>query len=118
MKQSFTPLDNVFEKMENGYEQHYIEIGDGEGMVMVNMDHSQLTEFRAYIWHISVIDFDRFPEALKLVCDFIWKEMGADTIRLDLYHFLDQVPDAKLSCNKFIEKSLSMARKGFKWKTL
>lgn len=44
--------------------------------------------------------------------------MGADTIRLDLYHFVDQVPDAKLSANDFLQTELKMARKGFKWKTL
>ena len=45
--------------MSNGYEAHYLKLcknGKDVGLVFMNMDHSYLNDFRAYIRHISVVD--------------------------------------------------------------
>jgi hypothetical protein len=81
------------------------------------MDHSCQTEFRAYIRHISVVDKNDFDEALKAAVEFIWHQMYAETIRIDLYHFKDE-ESGKLQANQDIKVSLGMEKKGFKWKTM
>ena len=77
--------------MLDGYERHYVQIsspnGSQEGLACINIDHTCQAEFRAYLRHISVKE--KFSEALQLVVDFIWNNMCVDTIRLDLFHFVD-----------------------------
>ena len=106
--------------MLNGYEGHYLKFqkkGETAGILLVNMDHSCQTEFRAYIRHISVVDKNDFDEALKAAVEFIWHQMYAETIRIDLYHFKDE-ESGKLQANQDIKVSLGMEKKGFKWKTM
>ena len=58
-----------------------------EGMLCVNIDHTRQSEFGAYIRHLSVVDRSEFPKALDLALDYTWKNLYADTVRVDLYHF-------------------------------
>ena len=109
--------------MLEGYERHYIQIsspsGSQEGLACINIDHTCQTEFRAYLRHISVKDKEKLTEALQLVVDFAWNNMCADTIRLDLFHFINQnEPDAKLAADGFLKGVFGMNRRGFKWKTV
>ena len=120
IKNSFAGVEQMLRKMENGYEMHFMKIqqgGEMKGLVFFNMDHTQQTEFRAYIRHVSVLDKDDFSPAISAIVEFIWNELNADTIRIDLYHYKDgdeTVPKA----NVMIKDALSMKRQGFKWKTL
>jgi hypothetical protein len=95
--------------------------GEGEtvGISCINIDISCLTEFRAYIRHLSIKDKSLFKQALLLTIDFIWRFMNPDTIRLDLHHYADsEVPSNTLQANSEIKNILMMEKKGFKWKTL
>lgn len=119
MKSSFGDTSTAFSQMQNGYEAHYLKFekaGSTAGLLLVNMDHSCQTEFRAYIRHISVMDATDFDDALKMAVNFIWHEMYAETIRIDLYHFKDE--SGALKANQDIKVSLGMEKKGFKWKTM
>ena len=55
--------------MEEGYEAQYLKfensLEDVIGIALVNMDHTCLTEFRAYIRHITVKDRTKFNEVLQ-----------------------------------------------------
>lgn len=109
--------------MLDGYERHYVQIctatGIQEGLACINIDHTCQSEFRAYLRHISVKNKDRLPDALQLVVDFIWNNMFADSIRLDLFHFVDQNdPNAKLAADNYLKGVFGMNRRGFKWKTV
>ena len=120
MKQSFGDTDIATKQMLNGYEGHYLKFekkGATAGMLLVNMDHSCQSEFRAYIRHISVTDKNDFNDALKCAVDYIWQQMYAETIRIDLYHFKDE-ESGTLKANQEIKDSLGMQKKGFKWKTM
>jgi hypothetical protein len=77
------------------------------------------SEFRAYIRHISVLDKSKFSDALLLATDFIWQNLYADTIRVDLHHFRpENDPAGNPGTDNEIKTALGMAKKGFKWKTL
>jgi hypothetical protein len=108
--------------MRAGYEQHYLKLTNGkdiDGILCVNLDHTQQSEFRAYIRHISVINKSRFSDALKVATDFIWQNLYADTIRLDLYHFRPEGDSTgNPGADNDIKTALGMEKKGFKWKTL
>ena len=109
----------MLQKMSNGYSSHYMKLMAGsemKGVVCFNVDHTCQTELRAYIRHITVKDQNDFVAALKVVIEFIWSQLNAATIRVDLYHFTDA--DGKLQANPDIKEALSMKRQGFKWKTL
>lgn len=83
--------------MQGGYSAHYLRLVDPtsqskevkatQGVACINVDHKFTTETRAYIRHLSTRDKSRFEEALKLVLDFIWKNIDCNSIRLDLHHF-------------------------------
>ena len=77
--------------MKRGYEQHVMKFsqreGQVDGMLCVNIDHTRQSEFGAYIRHLSVVDRSQFTNALNMALDYIWKNLYADTIRIDLYHF-------------------------------
>jgi len=77
--------------MKRGYEQHVMKFsqreGQVDGMLCVNIDHTRQSEFGAYIRHLSVVDRSQFANALNMALDYIWKNLYADTIRIDLYHF-------------------------------
>ena len=75
-----------------------------------------MTEYRAYIRHLSVKKKSRFEEALQLVLQHLWTSIPCDTIRIDLYHF-DQ-PNGQQAADADIKAMLQMNKKGFKWKTL
>ena len=51
-----------------------------------------------------------------MAINFIWHEMFAETIRIDLCHFKDET--GAMKTNQEIKDSLGMQKKGFKWKTL
>jgi predicted transcriptional regulator YheO len=61
--------------------------GQVDGMLCVNIDHTRLSEFGAYIRHFSVVDRSQFTKALEMALDYIWKNLYADNVRIDLYHF-------------------------------
>ena len=45
--------------MKNGYDQQYLKLMQGSeliGLVLLNMDHTVKSEFRAYMHHFSVKD--------------------------------------------------------------
>ena len=66
-----------------------------------------------------MIENHLFPSAVKATNEFIWTNLNADTIRIDLYHYKDtSEPDAQLKACNEIKDALSMNRQGFKWKTL
>ena len=70
IKNSFGDLDKMLNQMENGYEAHYMKLeqgGEMKGMVFFNIDHTQQTEFRAYIRHVSVLDKEQFSEAIQAI---------------------------------------------------
>jgi hypothetical protein len=108
--------------MKGGYEQHYLKLMNGkelEGLLFVNIDQNVQTEFRAYIRHMSVMDKSKFSEALKAVTEYIWQNLYADTIRVDLYHFRPEGDTtSNPSADNDIKTALGMEKKGFKWKTL
>lgn len=84
-------------EMQQGYSPFYLRIVDPTtksrdvkdtiGVACLNIDHKCIEEKRAYIRHLSVRDKQRFEEALLLVLDFIWKNIGCRTVRLNLHHF-------------------------------
>jgi hypothetical protein len=50
---------------------------------------------------------------------FIWENLYADTIRVDVYHFRPEGDtESNLGADLEIKTALGMAKKGFKWKTL
>jgi hypothetical protein len=64
--------------MKNGYEQHFLKFIKGkevEGLLCVNIDHNQSSEFRGYIRHLSVVNRINFKESLQLAVDFIWQNL-------------------------------------------
>ena len=67
-----------------------------------------------YIRHLSTLINNELPEALDLVCNFIWSDMPCDNVRVELYHFKDET--GKVNVDNFIKTTYSS--KGFKWKTL
>ena len=84
---------------------------------MFNIDQTQQAEFRAYIRHITVLEKEDFGPAILAVVDFIWKELNADTIRIDLYHYKEN-EESVAKANIDIKEALVMKKQGFKWKTL
>ena len=52
--------------------------------------------------------------------NYIFEQLGADTIRIDLYHFLDEAdPNAKVQkADSDVKEALIQQKKGYKWKTL
>jgi predicted transcriptional regulator YheO len=79
--------------MKNGYEPHILKFSKKrdqvDGILCVNIDHSRTNEFGAIIRHFSFIDRSRFSEALQMGLDYIWKNLYADTVRVNLFHFKD-----------------------------
>lgn len=120
MKQSFTDCDLCIRQMQNGYEAHYLALKKGRellGLVLINMDHTYQNDFRAYMRHISVKESDNFSLLLKLAVQFIWDNLHADTVRIDLYHYTEE-EGGTLKASTFIKDALSMQKKGFKWKSI
>jgi len=104
--------------MRAGYDCSFLRLRKDNkdlGCACFNIDHTIQTEFRAYIKHISVTDMGLFQDAVVEVCNYIWKHLGADTIRIDLFHYPH---GEKIQACVAIKDALSMQRKGFKWKTL
>jgi hypothetical protein len=108
--------------MSNGYDQQFLKIcqgGETIGLLCVNIDHTNQSDFRAYIKHISVIDISKFTDVLPIVLDYIWQSMYADTIRINLHHFKPENDDSvTMAADMEIKTALGMQKKGFKWKTL
>jgi len=108
--------------MKGGYDQHYLKFTSGKeiaGIVCINIDHNWQSDFRAYIRHLSVVDKSKFEEALQIAVEFIWENLYADTIRIDVFHFRPEgEPESNLGADLEIKTALGMAKKGFKWKTL
>ena len=89
--------------------------GQVDGMLCVNIDHTRQSEFGAYIRHFSVVDRSQFSVALNMALDYIWTNLYADTVRIDLYHFEHE---GKFQTDQEIKAALIMQKKGFKWKSL
>jgi hypothetical protein len=71
MRDSQYDIDSLIEKMEDGYERHYMKIvafhnGQkmGHGLACVNVDQTYREGYRAFIRHVSVIRFQQFDEAM------------------------------------------------------
>ena len=108
--------------MEDGYERHYLKIvafHNGKkmahGLACINVDQSLNSGYRAFIRHVSVIRNELFPQAMKLVIDFIWRRIYCDHIRLELFHLKDP-ETGKMYVDPAIKKTLAEAK--FKWKNL
>lgn len=92
MAKSNHECDMAVNKTEDGYLRHYFHIVVGDmihGLACLNYDHTLLGGHRVYIRHLSTIMSNELPHALDLVCDFIWREIPCDNIRVELYHFKD-----------------------------
>lgn len=75
----------------------------------MNIDHTNQSDFRAYIRHMSMIDVSKFAEALPMILDYIWQSMYADTIRLNLHHFKPANDDnANMAADMEIKTILAM----------
>lgn len=105
MRKSFCSVDRCIELMQSGYSPLYLRLVDAsarnqtlaatQGLACLNVDHKCLTERRAYIHHLSTRDVASFPDALNLVLNFIWTELGCNTVRTDLYHY-EQMVDGSM----------------------
>lgn len=84
-------------------------------MSCFNVDHTSNGEFRGYIRSILVKNFDDFKESILAICDYFWKELQCDSVRVDQHHF---EVDGKLNADKTVKDTLTMERKGFKWKSI
>lgn len=108
--------------MEEGYERHYLKIvayHDGKkmahGLACINVDQSLQSGHRAFIRHVSVIRNELFPQALKLVTDFVWRRIYCDHIRLELFHFKNE-ETGRMAADDAIKKSLAELK--YKWKNM
>jgi hypothetical protein len=84
------------EKMEVGYERHYLKImgksGNGEeefGLACINVDQTQATNQRAFIRHLSVLKLSHLKKALGIVMDFVWKKINCEHVRVEVFHFVN-----------------------------
>jgi len=82
------------------------------------MDHIHSPEFRAYIRHLTVTDKEIYEEVVKEASNYIFDMTGCDHIRVELHHFKDKEEDATIKANPFVKDCFSMAKKGYKWKTM
>lgn len=108
--------------MECGYERHYMKIvafHEGRkmahGLACINIDQSFASGHRAFLRHISVIRAELFPQALKLVIDFVWKRIACDHIRLEQFYVTDE-ETKKLQAAPILKDSLKVAK--FRWQSL
>ena len=122
MKESFYDIPTLYKKMEDGYERHYLKIvafHNGKkmahGLACVNVDQTLQNGHRAFIRHVSVIRNELFPQALKLVTEFIWKRIYCDHIRVELFHLKDQ-ESGKMAADPAIKKALGEMK--YRWKNL
>lgn len=108
--------------MNFGYEGHYMKILKGAEMVGIlcfNIDHTIQTEFRGYIRHLTVNDKEHYAQVVKESANYIFNEINADTIRVDIQHYkATQAEDAKFTVSTFVKDCFGMQRKGFRWKTM
>jgi len=112
----------MLKEMKFGYDAHYLKILKENQMIGVlcfNIDHTQLSEYRAYIRHLTVTDTDLYAQVVKETANFIFNEVHADCIRADIHHFKEsETEGAKICANPIVKDAFSMQRKGFKWKTM
>lgn len=108
--------------MRFGYEGHYMKILKGNEMVGIlcfNQDHMHLQDLRAYIRHLTVNDKDLYAQVVKEAANFIFNEINADTIRVDIHHYkATEAADAKFVSSALVKDCFGMQRKGFRWKTV
>ena len=64
---------------------------------------------------MSVIRNELFPQALKLVTDFIWRRIYCDHIRIELFHLKDE-ETGKMQADPAIKKALGDMK--YRWKNL
>ena len=121
MKESFYDNLTLHKKMEEGYERHYMKIiafhkgkKMAHGLACVNVDQTCSAGHRAFIRHVSVIRNELFPNALKLVTNFIWRRIHCDHIRVELFHLKDA--EGKMAADPVIKKALADSK--FRWKNL
>ena len=55
-----------------------------------------------YIRHLSTLINNELPEALDLVCNFIWSDIPCDNVRVELYHFKDET--GKVNVENFMKQ--------------
>jgi hypothetical protein len=93
-RSSFSESRGTLKNMKRGYEMHVMKFskkeGSIDGMLCVNIDHTRQSEFGAYIRHFSMVDRSQFLVGLNMALDYIWKNLYADNIRIDLYHFSNE----------------------------
>lgn len=128
VKNSFHDVEACLASMDSGCHRQFLrlvgsssaglEVNDTLGLACLNIDHTCMTERRAYIRHISVRHREQFLDALHLVLKHAWTALKADTVRIDLYHFEDESNPGQVQADKEIKADLGMNRRGFKWKTL
>ena len=108
--------------MKFGYDANYLKVMDGEemlGILCFNLDHSHVEDYRGYIRHLTVSDKDKYTDVVKEAANYIFEELACDSIRVDIHHFKQsEADDAKITAVTFVKDAFSMARKGFKWKTM
>jgi hypothetical protein len=109
--------------MNSGYHPQSLSIrlnGTQIGLALFNMDLTCQSQFRYYLRHISITKPAKLEEAVVKVSNYIFEKMGADAIRIDLYHFLDKDdPNAKVQkADAEVKEALIQNKKGYKWKTL
>jgi hypothetical protein len=116
---SFSGSRDTLKTMKRGYEMHVMKfgkkLGSIDGMLCVNIDHTREREFGAYIRHFSMVDRTQFEVGLQMALEYIWTNLYADNIRIDLYHFKE---DGKMGTDTQLKAALIQERRGFKWKSL
>ena len=85
------------------------------GLACINVDQTISNSHRAFIRHVSVIRNELFPQALKLITDFIWRRIHCDHIRVELFHLKDQ-ESGKMQADPNIKKALADLK--YRWKNL
>ena len=117
--QSFYDYENLKTKQTQGYERHYIKLTtsnskETQGVAILNVDHTAVGEYRAFIRHLSTTDISKLQKALEQVVDHIWRTVYCTHIRVELFHISDDT--GKMQADPDVKNAFSKV--GFKWKTL
>jgi hypothetical protein len=92
------------------------------GALLINIDHETQGEHRAFIRHLTAVSEEIFPSILRKALEFIWENLDVDSVKLLVHHYVDATTEkgkaGQMAENKWLKDQLSMARKGFKWKSL
>ena len=123
IRNSFYDPETLFKVMEAGYERHYLKIvayHDGRkmahGLACVNVDQNYRQGHRAFLRHVSVIRPELFPQALRLIIDFIWRRVQCEHIRLEQFHMKDPNNEKRLQVDPMLKEALKVEK--FRWQSL